>query len=263
VASEYVISLLLKLNDALTKPLGKVDKQLTTKLKAMGDGMVKTGQSMSKMITLPALALAAVAIKAIDESEQAEAKLRNALRQTGKESDSTVASLQDYAKQLQKVTTYDDEASVSAMAMVQQMANLSEGRLKGLLPGMQDFSAAWGMDLETVSKLTGKTLGSSVNAFGRYGLELDKNMTKEQKYAKINEFFQSKFGGMAETVAKKGLGPLKQLKNQFMDMMESVGNIILPFMNMLMNNFLMPLINIFDWNCCRYGANDNYGRKIY
>jgi len=246
MASEYVISLLLKLNDALTKPLGKVDKQLTTRLNAMGDKMVKTGGALTKAVTLPALALGALAIKAIDESEQAEAKLRNALRLTGKETDANVESLKEYASERQKVTTFDDEASVNAMAMVQQLSNLSVIQLQKILPGMQDFASAWGMSLEQVGQLTGKTLSSTTNAFGRYGLQLDSTMTKQQKLAKINEFFAAKFGGTAEAMAEKGLGPLKQLKNMAGDMLEKFGSILLPFLNNLMKNFLMPIINFLD-----------------
>jgi hypothetical protein len=234
------------LNDALTKPLGKVDKQLTSRLNAMGTKWQNAGKSLTRGITLPALAIGALAIKAIDDSEQAEAKLRNALRLTGKETDANVEALKEYASERQKVTTFDDEAAVNAMAMVQQLGNISVFQLQQMLPGMQDFAAAWNMSLEQVGNITGKTLSSSTNAFGRYGLQLDSTMTKQQKLAAINDFFAKKFGGTAEAMATKGLGPLKQLKNMAGDMLEKFGSILLPFLNNLIKNFLSPIINFLD-----------------
>ena len=115
--------------------------------------------------------------------EQAEAKLNAAIRATGRQTAISMEHMRKYAAQLQKVTTYGDEATLSAMAMLQQLANLNEKGLKQLTPLIQDFATAMGVDLNTAASLVGKTLGSTTNALSRYGIVIDMSGTKEEKLA--------------------------------------------------------------------------------
>ncbi|KKL13897.1 hypothetical protein LCGC14_2521180, partial [marine sediment metagenome] len=78
-----------------------------------------------------------------------------------------------FASGLQKVTTFGDEATLSAMAMVQQLADLNQEGLEKVTPAMLDFAAAMDVDLQTAATLIGKTLGSTTNALSRYGIEID------------------------------------------------------------------------------------------
>jgi len=93
--------------------------------------------------------------------ETAEAKLRSAITATGREGSISAEKLFDYASQLQEVTTYGDEATISAMALLQQLGDLSEEGIKQLTPLIQDFASTGLVNLETAASLVGKTLDST------------------------------------------------------------------------------------------------------
>jgi TP901 family phage tail tape measure protein len=212
------------------------DKALDTsqdKLVKFGDAATKLGKSLSLTVTAPLLAMGAGFLKLADTQLKAEAALTNAIRATGKETSISVESLKKYTAELQKVTTFGDEAQLSALALVQQLADLDEKGLKQVLPGLLDFSTAMGVDLQTAASLVGKTLGSSTNALARYGIEVDATATPTEKLAQITDALAGKFGGAAEAAAKAGLGPLTQLKNSAGDLGEEFGKILIPELNKL------------------------------
>lgn len=169
-------------------------------------------------------------IAAYREQEQAEAKLAAALRATSKQYDISLKEMTDYASELQRITTYGDEVTVSAMAMLQQLGDLDKQGLKRLTPLVQDFATAMGVDLQTAASLVGKTLGSTTNALSRYGVQIDANAPKEQKLASLIGVLQDKFGGFSEKVAQTGSGALAQLNNIMSDIQEEGGKALLDFL---------------------------------
>jgi hypothetical protein len=196
--------------------------------KATAANFQKIGANMTKFVTVPLLAAGAGFLKLADTQVQAEAALANAIRATGKEATISVANLSKFAGELQKVTKFGDEAQLSALALVQQLADLNEDGLKAVLPGILNFSTAMGVDLQTAASLVGKTLGSSTNALSRYGVEIDATAGPTEKLAQLTEALEKRFGGAAEAAAKAGLGPLVQLKNSAGDLGEEFGKILIP-----------------------------------
>ncbi len=63
--------------------------------------------------------------EAFFKQEKAEAKLASAIRATGKETSISITRMKLLASSLQQVTTFGDEATLSAMAMLQQLADLT------------------------------------------------------------------------------------------------------------------------------------------
>ena len=165
-------------------------------------------------------------IKAFGLQDLAVRKLENAIKITGKASTISTSEMVKLAKSLQGVTTYGDEVTVSAMAMLQQLSNLSNTGLKQVVPLVQDFAAAMGIDLETAATLVGKTLGSSTNALSRYGLEVDMTGTKEEKLTNLTNSMREKFGGMAEAIGDTATGSMIKLENAVSDLQESFGELV-------------------------------------
>ncbi len=157
--------------------------------------------------------------------EQAEQALTAAIRITGKEATISTDALFSLASELQQVTVYGDEATISAMAMLQQLGDLSEQGLKKVTPLVQDFAAAMGVDLKTAASLVGKTLGSTTNALSRYGIEIDATAPKEEKLIELTAALEDKFGGMARAMGGTTLGAIKQLSNAFGDLQEIGGEL--------------------------------------
>ncbi len=170
-------------------------------------------------------------IEAFGVQEQAQAKLAASIRATGKEQQINQGQLEALASSLQKVTTFGDEVTISATAMLQQLADLNQEGLEKVIPSMQDFAAAMGVDLNTAATLIGKTLGSSTNALSRYGIEIDATASTSDKLVELTQAMDDKFGGMAATIANTSLGTIVQLQNAFGDLKEEIGETVAVALN--------------------------------
>ncbi|MFA4871365.1 MAG: hypothetical protein WC623_24415 [Pedobacter sp.] len=166
------------------------------------------------------------ATKAAIEQEEAETKLRGAMLATGTYSVKVHQSWVNYAGQLQKVTTYQDENIISAMGMIQQFAKLNDEQMKKLIPSVLDLSTALGMDLDSASKMVGKTLSGSINAFARYGIEVDMSGTASERLASLTEALNSKFKGQAELMRGTFAGSLTGIKIAYGEIWETAGKAI-------------------------------------
>ena len=158
--------------------------------------------------------------------EKAETKLRAAISATGKSASISTSKLFALAAGLQQVTVYGDEATISAMAMLQQLGDLSEKGLEDVTPAVLDFASAMGINLETAATLVGKTLGSSTNALSRYGLEIDMTGTKSEKLEALTTAMTEKFGGAAIAMGETAYGSAEKLKNAWGDLGEEGGHLI-------------------------------------
>lgn len=165
-------------------------------------------------------------VAAYGNQEEAEARLAAAIRATGREADISQRRLQGLASELQKVTRYGDETTISAMAMLQQLADLNQDGLEKVTPALLDFAAAMNLDLNTAATLVGKTLGSSTNALSRYGVEIDVTAGPTEKLAQLTEVLNEKFGGTAEAMGATSLGTIARYKNAIGDLKESYGEVI-------------------------------------
>ena len=218
-------------------------EDLQRTFRKVGEAATRLGRTLSLSITVPLTAAATAFIVLADKQIQAEAALTNAIRATGREAEISVDALKDFTSELQDVTTFGDEAQLSALALTQQLANLDQAGLQAVLPGMLDFASAMGVDLQTAASLFGKTLGSSTNALTRYGIELDTAASPTEKLAQLTLALEERFGGAAAAAAAAGLGPFRQMKNAAGDLAEEFGTLLLPAVNAVVDVFQ----TVIDW----------------
>ena len=214
--AEKNLSVKLSLND---KQFQSSLKKATRRLKKFGSSMKRTGQTMTRSLTMPVIAFGAVAIKAFDEQIKAETKLRTSL----KGNEEAFKSLKNQAQELQKVTLFGDESTMEAQGFLAQLGLNEEAILK-LTPLIQDFATAQGVGLGDAAKLVAKSVGSSTNA--------------------VNAL-STAFGGQAEAISKEGLGPLIQMKNRLGDIFEEIGEKLIPIVVKL-GEKLMVFFNGFS-----------------
>lgn len=230
--SSYLGELVVKLSGDSASLNSEIDKSEKT-LQKFSDSAKSIGGNLTKFVTLPILALGTAATKAFADAEDSETSFRAALKATGKEASISVDNMKALTSELQKVTTYEDDAQLKALGLVQSLSNLSEDGLKAILPRMLDFSAAMGLDLQTTASLFGKTIGSTTNALSRYGIQIEDGLEGDKKLLALTTALDSKFKDYAQTTAKLGTGPMKQLLNTLGDLAESFGEAILPVINEL------------------------------
>ena len=218
--AEKTLSVKLSLND---KQFQSSLKKATRSMKKFGKNLQKTGQNLSRNLTLPILAFGAASVKAFDDQVKAETKLRTSL----KGNEEAFARLAKQARELQKETLFGDEATIEAQALLSQLG-LTESQILMITPALQDFATGMKVDLATAASLVGKTIGTSTDALKRYfDTGLNPAMTAQEKAVKLTETLTSKFQGQAKAIAKEGLGPFTQLKNELGDVSEEFGKLIL------------------------------------
>ena len=218
--AEKNLSVKLSLND---KQFQSSLKKATRRLKKFGSSMKRTGQTMTRSLTMPVIAFGAVAIKAFDEQIKAETKLRTSL----KGNEEAFKSLKNQAQELQKVTLFGDEATMEAQGFLAQLG-LNEAAILKLTPLIQDFATAQGVGLGDAAKLVAKSVGSSTNALSRYGIQIEGEVGSAERLNSAVNALSTAFGGQAEAISKEGLGPLIQMKNRLGDIFEQIGEKLIP-----------------------------------
>jgi len=160
------------------------------------------------------------AIDLAGEQEKAEKTLETAL---GRRSQ----GLLDQARALQQVTTFGDEAIISAQALIGAFVN-DEEQIKLATAATLDLAAAKGMDLTVAADLVSKTLGSSTNAMSRYGIQVTGAVGSTERLESLTNNLANVFGGQASAQAETMSGKLAQMTNALGDAGEAFGRLLFP-----------------------------------
>lgn len=184
------------------------------------------------MLTRPAL-----------EAEEAQEGLRASLRSTGIYTEELAAATFKYSSELQKITKYEDDAITSGTALMQNIGRMSADQLPQATKAAIGLAAAFRINLETAFELVGKAAAGSTATLGRYGIVLDDGLDPAEKFAKVLEIGADRFP-LAVAAAKTGAGAIEQFKNTWGDMMETIGDGILPMLGGLLK-FLKPIVEWF------------------
>ena len=203
-------------------------KRASNSFKKTAKNLKKTGKAMTMSLTAPLTAFAAASIKAFDTQAKAEAKLNTALKGNQK----AFKNLTAQARELQKVTLFGDEETMAAQSMLASMG-LEEEAIKRLTPLIQDMATAKGMNLTAAADLVAKSVGSSTNALSRYGIQIEGAVGSSERLDSAAKALEGQFKGQANAAAKAGAGGLKQLSNRFGDLMEKIGEMLIPVLNQL------------------------------
>jgi len=203
-------------------------RKASKSFKKMGKNIQRAGKTMSMSLTAPLTAFAAASIKAFDTQAKAEAKLMTALKGNEK----AFKGLTKQARELQKITIFGDEETMAAQSMLASMG-LEEEAIMRLTPLIQDMATAKGMNLTAAADLVAKSVGSSTNALSRYGIQIEGAVGSSERLDSAVLALTGQFDGQAKAAAKAGAGGLKQLQNRFGDLMEKIGEMLIPVLNQL------------------------------
>lgn len=234
------VNIIVNLKDKASRGV----KSLSKNLKKMGD----MAASASKKASIGFLALAGalgVSIRNARTQQLAINKLNQSLINTGNYSEEASKDLQEYAAQLQAITTFGDEAIISAQSLIASFG--FEGKvLKELTAATLDLASAKGMELQSAADLVAKSVGSSTNALTRYGISVDGAAGSTERASSAVENINSLFGGQAQAAAK-GLGSIVQLKNAFGDLTEKIAFALAPQIESI-TNWLNRMVSIISNN---------------
>lgn len=140
------------------------------------------------------------------------------------------------ATALQNRTTFGDEQILQAQAQL-AVLGLTEEQIKKLTPLVLDLSASTGKDLTKSTKEVVSALATGSTTLEKYGVELSATNTQSENFDKTIAGLKKSVGGTSEAIAKVGTGPLKQMQNRFGDILEIVGEKLVPVLNFVAENF--------------------------
>jgi len=171
-------------------------------------------------------------IMATDKQRNAELRLEAAIRGTGQAIDPE--KIKAYAGELQKLTTFGDEDTISAAAMLTTF-QLTEDQIMSLLPRVQNLSSMYGMDLNQAAITVGKSLTAGAGALSRYGITLSEAEKEAFNFGDTTEkvsillgALDKNTGNAAEMLATTASGAFKQVANSAGDFAEKLGMELTP-----------------------------------
>jgi len=173
--------------------------------------------------------------------EQAERKLATVLKSTGNAAGLTKKELMDMAAGLQEVTTFGDEATIEAQALLLTFTKIGKDVFPQATESILNMATMMNTDLKSATIMLGKALQdpiSGVTALQRAGVKLSETQIEQVKsfsnlgmVAKAQKIIlqelEVQFGNQARAAAE-GTGRFIQLAGVIGDVGEQIGKHLVP-----------------------------------
>lgn len=226
-------------SEEFNKMLGKTGsglenaKEKTKKFKDEVDGTknsitgfyMELGAMAARMVKhLPSAVTAT--IQAFGQQEMVLQKLSAAVRTNGGNVSEVLPIMQQFASDIQAITTYGDEQVHSMMAMATSMG-VNAGQMDIVMRSAIGLSTALGMDVTTATKAAASAIQGKTGMLQEYIPSLVKCKTEEEKLAQVQRLSESGFA-QAEAAANTLDGKLKQAANAWGDLQEVMGEAFAP-----------------------------------
>lgn len=114
--------------------------------------------------------------------------------------------------------------------------------------GMAQYAAIHHLSLAQAQKLTTAAANGSIPALNKLGIEvLPKSASAAQNYAQVQAVLNARLGGQAAAVADTFGGKIANLRAKFVDIAESVGQKVLPYLERFMDDVLKAVPWLEAW----------------
>ncbi len=165
------------------------------------------------------------AVRLAQEQEAAEIGLIAALRAKNQYTIEGFNVLREYAKEMQNAIGVGDEMTLQTMATIEAITGLSQQALPDAMKAVVQISELYGVQFKDAGILLAKTLSSNINAFSRYGIQVDTAASKTEKLAEILEKTSAGWD-MAIERANTMEGATRILNAAWGDLKEEIGKVI-------------------------------------
>lgn len=170
-----------------------------------------------------------VSISAAGETQESIIKLGNAYKTLGAYTREGVARATSFANSMQLVTKYSDEEILRTQALLAQLGRLSGEGLERATKATLDLASGLGRELPVAALIMAKAAQGSTWELRKYGLVLDENLPKTERWAAALKFVESQFGGRAQEEIKGFNATVRQFGGAFKDVLTLIGApIIIP-----------------------------------
>lgn len=207
-----------------TKEIAKLGSSVDKQVSQISAAFGTLGKTIAGLAATIGVGLSfKAAIDSAAKYEDAVNGLSTALKLTGIESKEATQSIVDFASQIQATTRFSDDAVLGAASLLQGIARLTDEGLKLGTQAAINLSSALRIDLDSAVRLVGKAAEGNVEAFRRYGIEVQKGKNDSETFANVLNVLSERFGGAAVSATNSYAGALDQLRNNFDDVLKSFG----------------------------------------
>lgn len=216
-----------KAGKVISKSLGEDQKKVVEKNKSLIDSF--TALKASTLAAVAGFASIGLAIKnmitAYAESDLSVKKLNDSLKNAGVFSAAYSKHLQEQALSIQKTTRFSDEQVMS----VQQLLityGVYGTMLDKTTKAAIDLAEVTDKDVNGAAFALSKAIGGNTEMLSRYGIKIDENIPKSERFALAIKLITEKMGGRAEGAGDTLSGSMTIAKNAIGELMEKGGEFI-------------------------------------
>ncbi len=201
-----------------------------------GEQLKRLGKAFM-VVGAAAAGAAGLFVKMATVQADAEAKLEAVLKATGHAAGYSADELKKMASELQNLTKYGDETTLSAQAILLTFKGIKGDEFRRTTELAMDLSTVLGIDLKGSVMQLGKALNDPLKGLSmltRVGITFtDQQKDQVKAMQKVGDVagaqrvmlaeLASQFGGAASAAAKTFSGRLAQMKNRLGDVGEQIG----------------------------------------
>lgn len=229
---------------------GKSADQAEKKMQKLSETVKKVGKAiLAAFAVQKIIQFGKETVKAAEVQEEMERKLETVMRQRMGATEDMIQSVKDLTAEQQRLGVVGDEVQMSGAQQLATFLRTSDA-LKTLIPAMNNLAVQQnGVNvsasaMQNIGNLMGKVMQGQVSALTRVGISFSKAEEKilkygneQQKAATLARVITNNVGNMNEVLANTPAGRIQQIKNNFGDMLETIGmgiqNIMVPFLGVI------------------------------
>lgn len=258
------LAILIKARDEATAVLRNVERESRGLGSTLADiGKTAAGFLVAQGAIAGGRAIVGQLTSIIGEANEAarvEAQLNAVLKSTGGIAGVTAEQVKNLAAELQRQTTFGDEAIITGQNLLLTFTNIGKDVFPDATRIMLDMSAALGQDLKSSAIQLGKALNDPVqgiNALRRVGVSFSEEQRKViERMVETGDLagaqrlvlqeLAREFGGSAQAQAQTFAGRMEQLGNAIGEVKEAIGAALLPVLTRLAEFAARRLVPAFQ-----------------
>lgn len=221
MASDYELLVSIKADIA---NLNSNLKQASEQVGKFGISTVALGTTIGNALTDVGKKIIAFAIDSAKSYAQHELALTRLTAMVG---GPTAKAFDDFAEQLQKTTSFNDDAILALEAQLSTFG-LMPGSVKQATKVLLDYAAATGKDLPEAGNVLAQAIAGQSRELKKFGLELNQSDSRAERMEKTLSFLQGRFDGTAQTIKGTAIGQMQSFQNAVEDMQKSIGKELIP-----------------------------------
>lgn len=195
-------------------------------LKSATEGFFLELGAMGARLATQLPAALSKSIQAFGQQEMATQKLAAAIRSHGGNVAETLPIMQNFASEIQRITTYGDEQVLAMQSMATSMG-VTADQMDSVIRSAIGLASALNMDVMTAVKASSAAIQGKTGMLQEYIPSLAKCKAENEKLAQVQKLSASGFA-QAKAEAETNIGKLRQLANAWGDLAETVGGMFAP-----------------------------------